>query len=51
MIVEIVLLVAIILNLGAMSVCAFQRKKNLLLILAALETILAIIFAVLAGQG
>ena len=49
MIVEIVLLVTIILNLAAMSICAFQKRKNLLLFLAALETILAVLFAVLAG--
>lgn len=50
MILEVVLLVAIIVNLAVMSMCAFQKKTNLLLVLAMLETVLAVLFALVAGQ-
>ena len=47
MILEIVILVVIVLNLAAMSLCAFLGKKNLLLGLAILEAVLAVLFAVM----
>ncbi len=47
MILQIVLLTVIILNLAAVSVSAFMGKKNLLLVLAIVEAVLAIIFAIL----
>lgn len=45
MIIEILLLSVIILNLIAVSICAFLKKKNLLLALAIVEAVLAILFA------
>ncbi len=47
MILKIALLVIIILNLAAMSICAFMKKTNLLLVLGILEAALAVIFALL----
>ena len=41
MILDVILLVAIILNLAAMSIAAFLGKKNLFVALALLQTILA----------
>ncbi|MBS3163180.1 hypothetical protein J4427_00635 [Candidatus Woesearchaeota archaeon] len=45
MIFEVLLLVLIILNLVLISITAFLGKKNILLMLAILEAILAIVFA------
>ncbi len=47
MILEIALLVIIILNLAAMSICAFMKKTNLLLVLGISEAVLAVGFALL----
>ncbi len=47
MILEITLLVIIIMNLAAMSICAFLKKTNILLVLGILEAVLAVVFALL----
>ena len=49
MILEIVILVAIILNLAGMGLAAFMKKTNVLIVLAILEAALGIIFALIAS--
>jgi len=51
MILEIILLVLIILNLAVVGVLAFLGKKNLLLVFAIVEAVLAIVFAVITTRG
>ncbi len=51
MILEILLLVLIILNLAVVGTLAFLGKKNLLLLFAILEAVLAIAFAVITTKG
>lgn len=51
MILAIVLLVLIILNLVFISVLAFLGKKNLLLVFAIIEAILAISFPLIVKLG
>ncbi len=48
MIFKIFLLILIILNLVLMSVFAFLGKKNLLLVLAAIEALLSALFVLMA---
>ena len=51
MILEIILLVLIILNLAVVGALALFGKKNLLLLFAVLEAVLAIVFAIITTKG